>query len=74
MSAKVPTEVGERDENLAENLVYGLDLVDAVVLFALLKRAPDLLTLVLARAIAACAELEGLADECCVSGREGTRP
>ncbi len=74
MSAKVPTEVGERLENLAENLIYGLDLVDAVVLFALLKQAPELLTLVLARAIAACAELEGLADECRGRGREGRRP
>ncbi len=71
MSAKVLTEVGERLENLAENLIYGLDLVDAVVLFALLKQAPELLTL--ARAIAACAELEGLADECRGRGREDTQ-
>ncbi len=59
MNVKIPTEVGERLENLAENLIYSLDLVDAVVLFALLKEAPELLMLVLARAIAACAELEG---------------
>ncbi len=66
--------MGERFENLSENLIYGLDLVDAVVLYALIKQAPELLTLVLARAIAACAELEGLADECRGRGREGTQP
>ena len=71
---EVPTDVGERYENLTENLIYGLDLVDAVVLFALLKQAPEMLTLVLARTIAACAELEGLADECRGRGKDGTRP
>ena len=49
---------------LAEGLVYRLDFVDAVVLFALLKRGPQLLTLELARVIACCAELEGLTEEC----------
>jgi hypothetical protein len=51
-------------QELAEGLVYRLDFVDAVVLFALLKRGPQLLALELARVIACCAELEGLAEEC----------
>ena len=65
--------MNDRLEHLAEGLVFSLDLVDAVVLFALLRQAPDLLTLVLARAIAACADVEGLADECRGSERQGTR-
>ena len=49
---------------LAAGLVYRLDFVDAVVLFALLKRGPQLLALELARLIACCAELECLDEEC----------
>jgi len=70
MNAQPPTEERESLHDLAETLVYGLDFVDVVVLFALLKRAPDLLALALARAIASFAELEGLAEECRGTGKE----
>ena len=51
-------------QELAEALLYRLDFLDVVIPFALLKRAPELLALEAAPAIACCAELKGLADEC----------
>ena len=52
---------------MSEDFVDRLDFVDAVVLFALVKRAPDDLARVLAATIWAASEADGLAEEC--SGR-----
>ena len=58
---------------LGETLVERLDFVDLVVLFALVKRSPELLAGALARAIASLAELEGLAAECRGGGEPSRR-
>jgi hypothetical protein len=62
----VTNESDERERLglLAEAYVDRLEFVDAVLLFALVKLEPDRLALELARLINACAELEGLAEEC----------
>jgi hypothetical protein len=51
-------------EAMTDDFVGRLDFTDAVLLFALLKRAPGGLARALAGSIVAAAETEGLAEEC----------
>ena len=63
MTATVAQE-RESLEAMTEDFVGRLDFTDAVLLFALLKRAPTGLARALAGSIVAAAETEGLAEEC----------
>jgi hypothetical protein len=59
-------------EAMTEDFVDRLDFTDAVLLLALVKRAPGGLARALAGSIVAVAETEGLAEECTGEGGRHT--